>query len=522
MSQPVFLRYQSETMQAVRDHKVVVVEKSRRTGLSWAASFIADITAATARGEGGMDVFYMGYNLEMAREFIDYCAEHAATMQDVVATVQESFWRDPEHPEKDTKVFRLDLASGHKILALPSRARALRGMQGLVILDEAAFHDDLDELLKAAMALLIWGGKVLIISTHDGDQNPFNVLVQKIRAKKVPYHLIRITLDDALRDGVYHKICEAQGIEWTQAGQDAWRTEMLAFYQDNADEELFCIPNPSTGAYIPLALIDARSDKAVPVKRWACDAAFTLMADRLRELEARSFCEEELAPVLDGLDPKASHVFGEDFGRSGDLTVIWVLQMRPNTDRATVLVVELRNTPFEQQKQILHYVLDRLPRFRAGKMDGRGNGQYLAEVTVQRYGSRVEAVMLSEGWYRDEMPPMKAAFEDATLTLPADQEIHDDIRALKLVRGVARVPDQRSEGGTGKRHGDAAIALAMAYAASRADPEEYGYRAAPSPYASAADDERRAGTWPVQQEIAEERSRRHTGLDNYGIRGRLN
>ena len=521
MSKPVFLRYQSETMQAVRDHKVVVVEKSRRIGLSWAASFIADLTAATARGEGGMDVFYMGYNLEMAREFIDYCAEHAAAMQDVVATVEESFWRDPDHPEKDTKVFRLDMASGHKILALPSRARALRGMQGLVILDEAAFHDDLDELLKAAMALLIWGGKVLIISTHDGDQNPFNVLVQEIRAKRVPYHLIRITLDDALADGVYHKICEAQEIEWTQAGQDLWRAEMLAFYRDNADEELFCIPNPSTGAYIPLALIDARSDGAVPVRRWACDASFALLADRLREREARAFCDEELAPVLDRLDPRAPHVFGEDFGRSGDLTVIWILQICPNTHRATVLVVELRNTPFEQQKQILHYILDRLPRFRAGKMDGRGNGQYLAEVTVQRYGSRVEAVMLSEGWYREEMPPMKAAFEDATLSVPQDREIHDDIRALKLVRGVARIPDQRTDGGTGKRHGDAAVALAMAYAASRAEPEEYGYQAAPSPYAMQAEGTIGASSWPSSDEIREERSRARTGMDNYGIRGKL-
>ncbi|GAD26449.1 Mu-like prophage FluMu protein gp28 [Gluconobacter thailandicus F149-1 = NBRC 100600] len=512
----IFLKCQAEFLESMMTEPVTLEEKSRRTGFSWTASFGADLTAASAKNAGGMDVFYLGYNLEMAREFIDYCAEHAAVMEQAASEVHESFWHDPDHPEKDTKVFRIDFASGFKILALPSRPRALRGMQGLVIIDEAAFHDDLEELLKAAIALLMWGGRVVIISTHDGDTNPFNVLVQSVLAGKKPYKLLRTTLDDALNDGLYKKMCARKGEVWSQEVQDKWRDDLIAFYGAAADEELFCIPNPSTGAYIPLALIDARSEKGVPVKRWACDAAFTLMADRLREIEARAFCEDQLAPVLDALDPKASHVFGEDFGRSGDLTVIWVLQIRPNTDRATVLVVELRNTPFEQQKQILHYVLDRLPRFRAGKMDGRGNGQYLAEVTVQRYGSRVEAVMLTEGWYRDEMPPMKAAFEDATLTLPADQEIHDDIRALKLVRGVARVPDQRSEGGTGKRHGDAAIALAMAYAASRSDPEEYHFELIKSPR-EIEDSRRPDGRSSIEQEIAREQLGRGDG--NMGFRG---
>ena len=33
---------------------------------------------------------------------------------------------------------------------------ALRGKQGIVIIDEAAFHKKVDEVLKSAMALLIW------------------------------------------------------------------------------------------------------------------------------------------------------------------------------------------------------------------------------------------------------------------------------------------------------------------------------------------------------------------------------
>lgn len=105
-----------------------------------------------------------------------------------------------------------------------------------------------------------------------------------------------------------------------------------------------------------------------------------------------------------------------------------------------------------------------------GAFDARGNGQFLAEVAMQRYGvSRIQQVMLSEGWYREHMPPVKAALEDGTLDdLPRDADTLADLRAVQVVRGVPRVPDTRSTGDDkGKRHGDAAVAVALAWYASR-------------------------------------------------------
>lgn len=515
MSHHVFLPYQAALMSAVRDNQVVVIEKSRRTGISWAASFIADLTAATAPTAGGSDVFYIGYNLEMAREFIDYCADHAKAMQPAAARVHESFWNDPDKEEADIKVFRIDFGSGNKVLALPSRPRALRGMQGLVIIDEAAFHDNLDELLKAALALLMWGGKVLVISTHNGDTNPFNTLVTDARAGRKPYHVMRLTLDDALRDGLYRKICEQTGKVWSVEAERAWRDELFANYGDAAAEELECIPSAGTGAYLPLALIEARAETNIPVVRWGCNSGFVLLAERLRQAEADVFIHEQLAPLLAGLDGNTPHVFGVDFGRSGDLTVIWLLALGQKMERHTAFVVELRNVPFEQQRQILHHILDATPLLRAGALDGRGNGQYLAEVTVQRYGSRVEAVMLSESWYRENMPPLKASFEDGLITLPQDREIVDDLRALTLVRGVARVPEGRTTGSTGKRHGDAAVALALAYAASRATPLEYGYTPVPLPWTQGNG----SGLHDTAQD--EERRDRLGGANEFGTIGKV-
>lgn len=475
----VFLPYQQALMASVGAHAVTVVEKSRRTGYSWAAGAIAALTAAATRAAGGSDVLYMGYNLEMAREFIDYAADWARQISPAAAEVREFFFTDPDKPEKEIKAFRVDFASGHKVLALPSVPRALRGMQGLVIIDEAAFHDDLDQLLKAAFALLIWGGKVLIISTHDGDTNPFNVLVNDIRAGRKPYHLLRCTFDDALRDGLFRRICLTTGKTWSPEAEASWRAEIIANYGEAADEELHCIPSASSGSAIPAPLVEARMQPGIPVLRWDCKADFVHWPEHLRQAEALTWCEEQLLPVLRALDADAPHVLGGDFGRSGDLTVFWPLAIGKDLVRRTPFTVELRNVPFDQQRQILFYLADRLPKLRAGKLDARGNGQYLAEVAMQRYGAtRFEPVMLSEGWYRDHMPPFRAAFEDAGIVIPQDREILGDIRALQMVRGVIRLVERNTAAEAGQRHGDAAIAAALAYAASRAEPEEYGYRAA--------------------------------------------
>ena len=473
----VFLAYQQAFMAAIDAHQVVVVEKSRRTGFSWAAGAVATLKAGATRAAGGMDVFYMGYNLEMAREFIDYVGEWAKRLGQAVVAMGEDLFPDPDKPEQQIKVYRVEFASGHKVLALPSVPRALRGMQGLVIIDEAAFHDDLEELLKAAFALLMWGGKVVVVSTHDGDQNPFAVLVNDIRAGRRPYCLLRTTFDEALADGLYQRICLTTGKTWSPEAEAAWRTQILGVYGDKADEELHVIPSPSTGTFIPATLIEARGQEGIPVLRWQCAAGFVNLPAAQRHAAAAAFLMDEVATAMASLLPQP-HCFGWDMARSGDQTVLWVLGIARDLLRSTRLVVELRNVPFEQQQQILWWVLERLPQKRAGKMDATGLGADLAERTVQKFGAWVEAVKFSEPWYRENMPPLKAGFEDGTLTIPRDRDVQTDIRLLKLVRGIARVPDRVRDDQGRQRHGDAAIALALAHAASRAEPEAYDYQPA--------------------------------------------
>lgn len=459
--------------------QVKVIEKSRRIGLSWGEA--AD-TALLAASASGMDAFYIGYMKEMAQEFIRDCADFAKAYTLAAGEISEAeeVWVDGDE-RKAITIYTLRFASGHRIEALSSAPRNLRGKQGRVILDEFAFHGQQSELLKAALALLIWGGQVHVISTHNGVDNPFNALVQDIRAGKKPYSLHHITFREAVDQGLYERTCLRAGTVPTDADREAWVAGIYAQYGDDAAEELDCVPKNSGGAWLSRALIEARMFDA-PVLRWKPPAAdFTLWPEGMRTAEMRDWLDTHVQPLLAALDPRLASGFGEDFGRTGDLTVIAPYQMEANLTRRFPFLVELAQCPFDQQREALFYIGDLLPRFRAGKLDSRGNGQYLAEKAMQRWGNlRIECVMLSQAWYRDNTAPLKSAFEDGTIALPRSADVVDDLRAFQVVNGIPMIPVVRTQGKDGQqRHGDAGVAILLAHAASRAEVSEIEWTPAP-------------------------------------------
>ena len=448
-----------------------VAEKSRRTGLTWAEAADNVLTAAASRSAGGQNVYYIAYNQDMTIEYVQACAMWAKVFNYAASEIEEGIWDDADDEEKHIKTFTIRFpASGFRIVALTSRPSNLRGRQGVVVIDEAAFHEQLGELLKAALALLIWGGKVRVISTHNGDENPFNELVKDIRAEKRLGSVHRIPFRDAVSEGLFKRICMRSGQEWSQEAEQAFVDDIYRTYKDGAQEELDCVPSNSGGAWLSRALIEARMVEG-PVLRWECKPGFETLPEHLRKAACQDWIEEYLAPVLERLDPAAPTGFGGDFGRSGDLSVFAPWQQLKNLTRRFPFLVELRNVPFRQQEQILFYMADRLPRFMSAAMDARGNGQYLAEVAMQRYGeARVEQVMLTESWYRENTGQFKAAFEDGTIEIVRDRDVLDDLRAFQVIKGVPRMPDKRTTDSDGnKRHGDAGVAVLLGHYASRRD-----------------------------------------------------
>jgi phage FluMu gp28-like protein len=467
----ILLPYQAEAIRLSHLNQLFVEEKSRRTGITYA--FAADATLTAAAALGGMDAFYIGYNLDMAREFVGYCGEFAKAF-DVAAGAPQEFLFD-DGSERGIKAFRVDFPSGHSIAALPSTPRALRGKQGLVIVDEAAFHDDLEELLKAALALLMWGGRVVVISTHDGADNPFNTLVEDIRAGKRKGEVHRTTLKDALDQGLYRRICLVSGKTWSPEAQAAWEADLRAFYGDAAEEELDVVPARGSGTYLPRATIERAMRDDLPVIRLRCPDGFEREPDDFRQDFVREFLELEVGAYLADFDRTRRSFMGQDFARTGDVSPIAVGQHDAMMRLVARFILEMRNVPFREQEFVLDWIIGRLPLFSAGKMDARGNGSALAEKAQQRWGfERIEAVMASDKTYLAFMPKLRAGIEDGTFLIPRDEGTLEDLRMIKLVRGVPKIPDRaivaKADGVKAKRHGDNAIALMHLRAAADEDP----------------------------------------------------
>lgn len=445
-----------------------IAEKSRRTGITWAEAADATLTASKSKPAGGCHHFYVGSNKEMAREFIDAVAMWAKAFNKAAGEIQEEVFTDDE--DKAILTFVVYFASGFKVQALSSNPSNLRGMQGNVTIDEAAFHDRLAEVLKAALALTMWGAKVRLISTHNGVDNLFNQLINDSRAGKKRYSIHTITLDDACRQGLYRRICQVKGMSWSQEAEDAWKAGLLkdTATEEDALEEYFCVPKQSSGVYIKRTLIERAMLPEIPILRFTAPKDFELQSEETRKAVAEIWCEENLKPCLEALDRNCRHVLGEDFARKGDLSVFVPLSIATSLRKTVPFVVELVNAPYETQRQLLFYLLQGLHRFTAAAFDATGNGGYLAEAARLRWGaSMIECVMLNDPWYREWMPKLKAEFEDGNLIIPRHADVQDDLGKIQVINGIPKIDKGKNTGQGGQqRHGDFAVALAMAVRAS--------------------------------------------------------
>jgi phage FluMu gp28-like protein len=471
----VLLGYQKRWI--ADDSPLKIAEKSRRTGLTWAEAADATLTAGASKSAGGTNHFYVGSNKEMAREFIAAVAMWATAFDQAAGDIHEEILEDED---KDILTFVVYFASGFKVQALSSNPSNLRGMQGNVTIDEAAFHDRLAEVLKAALALTMWGAKVRLISTHNGVDSLFNEIIDDSRAGKKRYSVHRITLDDACDNGLFKRICQVTHKEWSQKKEDEWKANLLndTATEEDGLEEYYCVPKQGGGAYLSRALIESCMVPGLPVVRYTGTAEFNALPKVHRRQQIQEWCEEHLKPLLEQLNPDEEHAFGEDFARTGDLTVLIPMAIGQQLKRRIPFIVELQNVPFNQQYQIITYILDRLPRLSGAAFDARGNGSQIAEDAHDDYGDLVECVMLSQKWYLENMPMLRAAFQDEEIELPKDSDVLNDLRAIQSIKGVPKVPEGNTNAGTAKqqkRHGDAAIAIAMAYFASKMDVSMYEF-----------------------------------------------
>jgi phage FluMu gp28-like protein len=166
------------------------------------------------------------------------------------------------------------------------------------------------------------------------------------------------------------------------------------------------------------------------------------------------------------LAPDLRHFLGMDYARHRDFSIICPMSVDQVRHRDVPFVVEMHKVPTRQQKQVLFYILRGLPRFVGAALDATGSGETLAEETADEFGhNRIQQVKISRSWYGAWMPKFVQLFEDATITLPLDDSLHQDVRAIEMVDGIPMIMKARSQDLKDPdlyRHGDFAGAGALA------------------------------------------------------------
>lgn len=488
----VLMAHQSEWIRMQEGLDIAVCEKGRRTGITFAQALTDTITAASSKEAGGDNVWYMADTKEKGLEFIGYVAKFAPIIaRGQASRVEQHIFQDqaPDGTSRQIQAFRVRFASGFRVTALSSRPENIHGLQGVVDLDEAALHKDVAKVLESATALLIWGGRIRVWSTHRGKKNPFNQLVQDIRAGRygAKAKVIRISFDDAVANGLYERACAMRGKTATPDGKREWYNAIRSAYGPRKAamrEELDVIPRDGDGSAIPSVWLDRAMAETRPVLRIVFDDDFPKRPEKEREVWCASWIATQLMPALRA----AAKAFtgrwavGMDFARHRHFSVIMPARIEQDLRRVVPFLIELANAPTRQQEQILWALLDFLKTDAAGRWsfagDATGPGQTLMEYTGDRYGRAeldketgryqggpIHEVTLSRPWYGEWMPKYISLFEDGFISLPRDASLEDDHRAVEYVDGIPMVPKLERKDLQDPdlvRHGDGAIAGALA------------------------------------------------------------
>lgn len=434
--------------------RIAVWEKSRRIGADFCDAFRAVRERIT--GTRTTDYWYSSADESAAFEYMQYVKTWALDVYGLVLELVDGVER---FGKEDVRVMSVTFPpiNGRRprIIAMASNPKSFRSKGGDVCLSEFAFHDNAFELWKAARPVITWGGRVRILSSHNGVESMFNQMVEmgrrhaegSPRPNDIAVSLHRTTIDDAIADGLVERINLVSG---ESQSREEFRE---ACRRDCGDERIFaeeylCRPSEESGSYFPYELLRPSVAADAPPAR-------TSISEFIADLHKYGAGAETIRA-------------GIDVGRKRDRFVIWAIARFGGT-RRTAAILELEDEPFGVMELAISMLMGaRLPapEGRATQVsrcciDATGIGMQLAERAVESYRTRVEAVTFTNAVKEDLFTRLRRDIEERTVTLPDDSTVLADINSIRKTvtsAGNVRFDAQATDLG----HADRATALALA------------------------------------------------------------
>ncbi|MGE5608937.1 MAG: terminase large subunit domain-containing protein [Bacillota bacterium] len=386
---------------------VAGAEKSRRIGWTYADA-LRETLARAGKKPVAYNHWHSSADMTAAEEYIGYCAEFARMIEAVgrVSDGVEELVDEETGEAARINTMRIVFENGLKITAGSSNPKFFRSKGGSVGLDEFAFHPQGRELYKAAHATArFWGYPLHFWSTHNGPGSYFNQLIMQTRAGKLRAKIHRVTVLDAVEQGIVERIrmrrdrlkdIPAIDPKARQEWLDGLRAECPD--DDVWNEEYLCIPSSDASSLLSYELINSATTENLQLIRSAND----LPTD------------------------KGEFYAGYDVGRRHDFSVLWVVE-RVGDVLWTRMLRCLDRASFPAQEALINALMANY-RVRRICIDEQGIGANLAENAMRRWKSRAEGVSLSGPVKASLGAAFRDRFLDHQIRIPAyvDWDEFDD------------------------------------------------------------------------------------------------
>ncbi len=418
---------------------MAVCEKSRRIGWTWtqALGVVLDRIEGTP---GRSHYYHTSADMTASLEFIKDCEEWAQ-MANAVAHIEDG---KEVIDDDEINTLVMTFANGNKIVAGSSNPKFFRSKGGAAGLDEYDFHQNQRELFKAAHATaMFWGYPLRIWSSVNGQGTYMDSMVQMILAGKLNASYHKVTVLDAVEQGIVERIrMRRDKLDHVPEPDESARRDWLAELRGTCPDE------------------DTWNQEYLCIR--STDASSLLNYDLLRPCEVANLQLFDSPPA----EPARSYYAGFDVGRKHDLSVLWVIERVGDVYwTRTVRVMDRVN--FSAQEGVLNQLLS-LPGAGVKRLciDSTGIGMQMAERLQERWGRyRVEAVNFTSNVKAELAMPLRRLFEDKLIRIPMDDAVREDLRKVRqIVTAAGNVRFDASHDTDG--HADRFWSLALAYHAA--------------------------------------------------------
>jgi phage FluMu gp28-like protein len=446
-----------------------ITTKSRRTGFSFTVAMKGLVKAMDPARFKYVRQF-VSYNEDDAKEKINYAKEFYHSIP--------TKYKKPLVSETKTTMEFYDTRKKTTSRLISIACRPPRGKGGDIVFDEFAIYpkNKADIIYTAGLPVVARGGAVEIGSTPLGMIGRFyEILTDEILYPKYARLTIPWWFANALCNDVPDAVKRAKDMETEERvmkyGSPHVKDQFMSMLLEDFQQEYECTFIDSALSYITLELIWANT----PGMREG-DRDKSLIGGDIddKDIQPEEEIEVKVFKDVDSLLTGYSTLFekysngepirlylGYDVARRRDAAVVFLIGKLPSGKKLSIAEIEMKNTKFEDQLDVVRKIMHNLPVIRAA-MDMTGMGEPLCErLQTEFTAAKVEGILFNAENKEILALGVRTGLENLEFLLQNDSRFHKQIHSIKrFPTGVGRFryDSERDQDG----HADSFWAWALA------------------------------------------------------------